>query len=319
MKNMPEISIIVPVYNAEDYLVRCLDSIKKQNFTEWECILVNDGSTDNSVELCNRYADEDSRFKVINKNNGGVSSARNVGLDVAVGTWIAFVDSDDFVDPDYLTIPESLRNCDIVQKSYTILKKSEQTEIPLPLRDGCVLKDRDSLCRFFLNKRNNALWDKIFKRTLVGDCRFDTSISIGEDFMFQTVLMQRVNLYGFSEVGKYMYVIRDGSAMTQVEGSITNKLCVIEENIYHIDGIIRNKNFICLHDGLIYGTYVTFLLKNRRILTDRQHVLLANRVKALRFCCLKFLAFGRRRKLIFLILKYYIENLLAFMFGRKGY
>ena len=144
MKNMPEISIIVPVYNAEDYLVRCLDSIKKQNFTEWECILVNDGSTDNSVELCNRYADEDSRFKVINKNNGGVSSARNVGLDVAVGTWIAFVDSDDFVDPDYLTIPESLRNCDIVQKSYTIFKKSEQTEIPLPLRDGCVLKDRDS-------------------------------------------------------------------------------------------------------------------------------------------------------------------------------
>lgn len=310
MKNMPEISIIVPVYNAEDYLVRCLDSIKKQNFTEWECILVNDGSTDNSVELCNRYADEDSRFKVINKNNGGVSSARNVGLDVAVGTWIAFVDSDDFVDPDYLTIPESLRICDIVQKSYTILKKSEQTEIPLPLRDGCVLKDRDSLCRFFLNKRNNALWDKIFKRTLVGDCRFDTSISIGEDFMFQTVLMQRVNLYGFSEVGKYMYVIRDGSAMSNIEGDITKRLRVVEENIHHVDDIVSSKESFYLHDGLIYGTYIPFMLKCKRRLNDGQHVIVDSRIRALKFGSLKLLSFERKKNLLFLIFKYYINKIL---------
>ncbi len=307
---MPEISIIVPVYNAEDYLVRCLDSIKKQNFTEWECILVNDGSTDNSVELCNRYADEDSRFKVINKNNGGVSSARNVGLDVAVGTWIAFVDSDDFVDPDYLTIPESLRICDIVQKSYTILKKSEQTEIPLPLRDGCVLKDRDSLCRFFLNKRNNALWDKIFKRTLVGDCRFDTSISIGEDFMFQTVLMQRVNLYGFSEVGKYMYVIRDGSAMSNIEGDITKRLRVVEENIHHVDDIVSSKESFYLHDGLIYGTYIPFMLKCKRRLNDGQHVIVDSRIRALKFGSLKLLSFERKKNLLFLIFKYYINKIL---------
>lgn len=310
MKNMPEISIIVPVYNAEDYLVRCLDSIKKQNFTEWECILVNDGSTDNSVELCNRYADEDSRFKVINKNNGGVSSARNVGLDVAVGTWIAFVDSDDFVDPDYLTIPESLRNCDIVQKSYTILKKSEQTEIPLPLRDGCVLKDRDSLCRFFLNKRNNALWDKIFKRTLVGDCRFDTSISIGEDFMFQTVLMQRVNLYGFSDAGKYVYVIRDDSAMSNIEGDITKRLRVVEENIHHVDDIVSSKESFYLHDGLIYGTYIPFMLKCKRRLNDGQHVIVDSRIKVLKFGSLKLLSFERKKNLLFLIFKYYINKIL---------
>ena len=307
---MPEISIIVPVYNAEDYLVRCLDSIKKQNFTEWECILVNDGSTDNSVELCNRYADEDSRFKVINKNNGGVSSARNVGLDVAVGTWIAFVDSDDFVDPDYLTIPESLRNCDIVQKSYTILKKSEQTEIPLPLRDGCVLKDRDSLCRFFLNKRNNALWDKIFKRTLVGDCRFDTSISIGEDFMFQTVLMQRVNLYGFSDAGKYVYVIRDDSAMSNIEGDITKRLRVVEENIHHVDDIVSSKESFYLHDGLIYGTYIPFMLKCKRRLNDGQHVIVDSRIKVLKFGSLKLLSFERKKNLLFLIFKYYINKIL---------
>lgn len=311
MKDMPEISVVVPVYNAGEYLVRCLDSIKNQKNTEWECILVNDGSTDNSLELCNRYADEDSRFKVINKKNGGVSSARNAGLDVAVGTWVAFVDSDDFVDTDYLTIPDTLRNCDVVQKSYVTLKKGEQTKNSLPFSDGYVLNDRNSLCRFFLNKRNNALWDKFFKRTAIGDSRFDTSITIGEDFMLQATLMQKVKLYGFSEVGKYMYVIREGSAMTKIEDSIINRLRVIEENIHHIDDLISDKDFFYLHDGLIYGTYIPFLLEYRRNISDSQRDLICDRIKALKLSSLKFLSFERKKNLFFLIFKYYVYKIFA--------
>lgn len=311
MKDMPEISVIVPVYNAGEYLVRCLDSIKNQKNTEWECILVNDGSTDNSLELCNRYADEDFRFKVINKKNGGVSSARNAGLDVAVGTWVAFVDSDDFVDTDYLTIPDTLRNCDIVQKSYEKLKMNEQTKCHLPFRDGCVLNDRISLYRFFINKRNNALWNKIFKRALIGDFRFDTSIAIGEDFMFQTVLIQRTNLYGFSDIGKYVYVIRDDSAMSNIEGDITKRLRVIEENIHHIDDLISDKEFFYLHDGLIYGTYIPFLLEYRRNISDSQRDLIRDRIKALKLSSLKFLSFERKKNLFFLIFKYYVYKIFA--------
>ena len=315
MKYMPEISIIVPIYNAEKYLVRCLDSIKAQNFTDWECILVNDGSTDNSEALCERYADEDSRFRLINKINGGVSSARNAGLDVAKGTWIAFVDSDDFVDPDYLTIPENLQNCDIVQKSYDKLKKNGQTKCHLPFRDGCVLNDRISLYRFFINKRNNALWDKIFKRTLIGDVRFDTSIAIGEDFMFQTVLIQKTNLYGFSDIGKYVYVIRDDSAMSNIEGDITKRLRVIEENIRHIDDIVSSKESFYLHDGLIYGTYVPFMLMYKEKLTDFQHILVASRIRALKSCSLKLLSFERKKNLLLLILKYYTYRIFASIAG----
>ena len=310
MKDMPEISIIIPIYNTEKYLVRCLDSIKAQNFTDWECILVNDGSTDNSEALCERYADEDSRFRLINKINGGVSSARNAGLDVAKGTWIAFVDSDDFVDPDYLTIPENLQNCDIVQKSYDKLKKKGQTKCHLPFRDGCILNDRILLHRFFINKRNNALWDKIFKRTLIGDVRFDTSIAIGEDFMFQTVLIQRTNLYGFSDIGKYVYVIRDDSAMSNIEGDITKRLRVVEENIHHVDDIVSSKESFYLHDGLIYGTYIPFMLKCKRRLNDGQHVIVDSRIRALKFGSLKLLSLERKKNLLFLIFKYYINKIL---------
>ena len=272
--------------------------------------MVNDGSTDNSEALCERYADEDSRFRLINKINGGVSSARNAGLDVAKGTWIAFVDSDDFVDPDYLTIPENLQNCDIVQKSYDKLKKKGQTKCHLPFRDGCILNDRILLHRFFINKRNNALWDKIFKRTLIGDVRFDTSIAIGEDFMFQTVLIQRTNLYGFSDIGKYVYVIRDDSAMSNIEGDITKRLRVVEENIHHVDDIVSSKESFYLHDGLIYGTYIPFMLKCKRRLNDGQHVIVDSRIKVLKFGSLKLLSFERKKNLLFLIFKYYINKIL---------
>ena len=99
---MPLISIIIPIYNAEDTLNRCICSILNQTFYDWELLLIDDGSTDLSGELCDEYASKDQRIKVFHKKNGGVSSARNVGLDYAKGEWITFCDSDDFVCPNWL-------------------------------------------------------------------------------------------------------------------------------------------------------------------------------------------------------------------------
>ena len=101
--NMPKISVIVPVYNAGEYLHRCVDSILAQTFTDFELLLVNDGSKDNSGVICDEYAARDSRVCVFHKENGGVSSARNLGLDNAKGEWITFVDSDDYILPAFLT------------------------------------------------------------------------------------------------------------------------------------------------------------------------------------------------------------------------
>ena len=93
------ISVIVPVYNMEQYLERCINSIKKQSYSNLEIILVDDGSTDHSADMCDTYAQEDQRIKVIHKVNGGLSEARNAGLAIATGTYIGYVDSDDWIEP----------------------------------------------------------------------------------------------------------------------------------------------------------------------------------------------------------------------------
>ena len=98
------ISVIVPIYNVENYLRMCLDSIQNQTYKNFECLLINDGSPDNSAEICREYVAKDSRFRYFEKENGGVSSARNYGVELAEGSFITFVDPDDWLEPNYLEI-----------------------------------------------------------------------------------------------------------------------------------------------------------------------------------------------------------------------
>ena len=96
------ISVIIPIYNVEQYLDRCIDSVKKQTYTNLEIILVDDGSPDNCGKMCDEYAEDDKRIKVIHKENGGLSDARNAGIEIATGEYITFIDSDDYVSLDYV-------------------------------------------------------------------------------------------------------------------------------------------------------------------------------------------------------------------------
>ena len=114
------ISIIIPVYNAEDYLARCLDSIFEQSFASYEVILVDDGSTDSSPLICERYSSTDPRFRTVHKQNGGVGSARNAGMNLAKGEYLMFVDADDALLPDALEmVMENVSGEDLVVGSYT--------------------------------------------------------------------------------------------------------------------------------------------------------------------------------------------------------
>ena len=99
---MSQISIVIPVYNAEKTLIRCLDSIQQQTYKDFEAILINDGSSDSSAEICQRYCEADKRFKLINQENSGPSKARNQGIDAAISKYLAFVDSDDYIEPNML-------------------------------------------------------------------------------------------------------------------------------------------------------------------------------------------------------------------------
>ena len=121
----PKISVIIPVYNAESTLRRCVDSVLAQTFTDFECLLINDGSKDRSGEICDEYAAGDSRIRVFHKENGGVSSARNLGLDNATGEWIAFVDSDDWVGEKYLESFSEYLDADLIISGFQSVNKNE--------------------------------------------------------------------------------------------------------------------------------------------------------------------------------------------------
>lgn len=116
----PKISVIVPVYNVEKFLRRCIDSILAQTFTDFELLLIDDGSKDKSGEICDEYAAKDARIRVFHKQNGGVSSARNLGIDKAQGEWVYFVDSDDWIEIETLSIVQSIdmRKIGIIKFGY---------------------------------------------------------------------------------------------------------------------------------------------------------------------------------------------------------
>ena len=179
------ISVIIPVYNTAEYLPRCLDSVINNGYKNLEIICVNDGSTDSSPEILRRYEKNDSRIKVIDVPNGGVSRARNIGLDNASGEYIAFIDSDDRVHRQYfgiLTHYSQKLNADIVSADYVQTaafiedKEIETDSVQYLSFDGYgALKHKQN--RFYV-------WGKLFSREAVGGIRFDEDLGFGEDNLF---------------------------------------------------------------------------------------------------------------------------------------
>lgn len=201
----PKISIIVPVYNVEKYLRRCLDSILAQTFADFECICVDDGSPDGSGKVLDEYAEKDSRFVVIHKDNGGVSSARNAGLDVVHGEWIAFVDSDDWVENFYL---EDMYNSAINNGSdlvFCALTKHHRNKI---LTEDIVLpSDKKEFPYFYLYYPvyMNSLCNKLIKTDLFRkeDVSFPFGIPIAEDLLVVLRLVYYAN--NITQVHKALY------------------------------------------------------------------------------------------------------------------
>lgn len=196
------ISVIVPVYNAIDYIDNCIKSILNQEEKNFEILLIDDGSTDGSGEKCDNWSTKDARIRVFHKKNGGVSSARNTGLDNARGEWVAFIDADDEVSPQYLSIPEELLGCDVILKSF--IERTNDVDLEFRVSKAEYLGTY-SIVRWFIRQRNNALWDKIIRRDIIGDIRFDSTILIGEDLLFFATVLPRVSHIATAECGNYIY------------------------------------------------------------------------------------------------------------------
>lgn len=203
------ISVIVPIYNTEKYLDKCLDSIQNQTFTDFEVIMVDDGSTDKSSEICKQY-EEDSRFKYYYKYNGGSSSARNLGLKQASGEYIAFVDSDDMLDPDYLeTLAYYCKDgYDIIQCGMRLVRGEVTTELTpgdAEYKDLEFIKlvlRRDYPIFLFL-----TLVTKLYRREWirVAGIYFDEKVTKSEDCLFNTQLLPNMCSVKTVKACKYNY------------------------------------------------------------------------------------------------------------------
>ncbi|MBR2134362.1 MAG: glycosyltransferase [Eubacterium sp.] len=226
----PLITVIVPVYKVEKYLDRCVESIVNQTYTNLEIILVDDGSPDNCPQMCDAWAEKDNRIKVIHKENGGVSSARNAALDIAKGDYIGFVDSDDYVDK---TMYEKLyqegkeKSCDLVIcNNYNVI-------------DDKLIKAGDyknyfysgNLISCFLTGKFevNATCNKMYKRIAIGNIRFDESLKVGEDLLFNYYVIKNCDCVITIEDSLYYYVFYDNSTMRTVNQDVIQRYLIIKK------------------------------------------------------------------------------------------
>lgn len=187
------ITIIVPVYNAEDYLERCLESIIQQTYYELEIILINDGSSDNSRIICEKLKKRDRRIIIINQHNQGVSATRNKGLNYANGEYICFIDADDWIEKDMiLNLYNSIKNedensiavCGCIEEYYKdgIWKYKKKYEMNIDKEIyGSDFREKSNL---YLDIIRPELWNKLFKRNVIGKEKFDKDIILGEDLEF---------------------------------------------------------------------------------------------------------------------------------------
>lgn len=216
-KNQPKISVIIPVFNTSKFLNKCVNSVLKQTYKNLEVVLIDDGSTDNSGILCDDFAKADKRVVTIHKQNGGLSSARNVGLDTATGEFIAFVDSDDFVEPTMIEV--LLNNIIKAGSDISICSFAMETETGKPYADTPPLKNETfskSEALALLNEprqdRFTVAWNKLYRKRLFDNLRYPEG-KIHEDQWLAHKLFFKAGKVSTITDKLYHYVVHEGSIM----------------------------------------------------------------------------------------------------------
>ena len=254
------ISVVVPIYNVSKYLPKCIESILHSTYKNLEVILVDDGSTDECPTICDDYAKKDSRIKVIHKKNGGLSDARNKGLDIATGEYISFIDSDDYIDADLYesVIKEFDENIDVVVFGRYI-EYETKTDISIPDKN-CVMTGKDALIDLASFKGfDMAAWDKIYKRSIIGNLRFPFGKK-NEDYYLTYKLLDNAKNVKFIQKPFYHYVQRQNSisrgksiCFDAVDGSIEEVDYIRKKYPELIDVALTNQFFayVCIYNVAI--------------------------------------------------------------------
>ena len=315
------ISVIVPMYNCEKTITRCIESVLKQTYTDFELILINNASTDNTLKITEAYKN-DCRISILNENNPGVSYARNCGIENAHGEYLTFLDSDDYVENDFLEeMISKAGNYDLTVCNFFVEnEKNAATENALPMPNTeYVLKENiieDYLMGNFGKSIGFCVWNKLFSLKLIKDnnVRFSTKVRIGEDKIFVLSYLlsgcKRVNLLNKS---LYHYIIFSSSAMNNAN---TDYLKEYEKTMYEITEILRIRGYndsvlsrVALEDIIVYlGSrkiakmqYKEFKHNIKLHLYNSNHYFLIVKNKNFSGYKRKILSFLIRYKLTFLI------------------
>ncbi|WP_051190344.1 glycosyltransferase family 2 protein [Kaistella palustris] len=222
------ISVIVPVYNAGKYLEQCIESIVRQKIADFEIILINDGSTDRSGEICDKYVCLDERVRVFHQQNAGVSNARNVGIKAAVGEWITFIDSDDYITENYFNSITDNLNADWILVN---ISRDLNSEIHEHLKLVDRRYEKTSFIKdFFLYPHFPGPWAKFFKRDIIinNKLQFNPDLKFGEDALFN---LQYLNLCKIIQTNtKTTYIYRDTeNGLSQLHFDIKNDRLLYHE------------------------------------------------------------------------------------------
>ena len=243
-----KISVIVPVYNVEAYLERCVESILQQTYAHFELILINDGSTDSSGQICDHLASQYENIKVYHIENAGVSNARNMGIQLATGSWVTFIDSDDFVTQDYLATLASAAeglNVGFVIAPLHHIKNGIVTDLPSHSEKTELWSTEETMKELLMTTRTSFFpVAKLFKRDLLADEKFNTNYHLAEDALFLTELLLKTRCSCvFIDKPVYFYDHREGSATTSVNRHVFDTIEVYQQIIAQVSQAFPNLKY----------------------------------------------------------------------------
>ena len=254
------ISVIIPAYNAEEHIERCLDSVKTQTYSNLEILVIDDGSTDNTLQICENHSKSDNRIIVIHQSNSGVANTRNLGLDSCHGEYVTFIDSDDYVCDDFIEIlykhiilnPTPAVRCNYftkIENKLTEYKYYDESEI----ESSIVLKD-------LLYQRKNLCycWGVLFKRSAIGDIRFKNYLLCEDTHFLVDFLVSQNTKIGFVNKALYVYVCTPTSITHSKEPIVYYDSCLVAEDIINtLSSSHEYKSFIPAANNL-YITYTIY-------------------------------------------------------------
>lgn len=253
------VSIIVPIYNAEKYLQRCLNSVLKQTYQDYELILINDGSTDSSGIICDRYKNESDKIVVVHKQNKGSASARNIGLGLARGKYISFIDADDYVSEYFLEKMVELMEKNhvyMVQCKYLSGNRAD-AEFNIDACDYKVVTNiqmLERLCQKDTYLETAVLWNKLYKRELFEGNSFVEEKGIDDEYLIHR-LIYNANVIAISDIKLYYYFFSENSQMSNLRKKPSLKqidgMKAIEEQLEFFD----KRNLYHVYNSLLYRYY----------------------------------------------------------------